>query len=281
MENVPAKNQATKRLLDHAESMSAAHALASALCASELVPADYHGKPDNGAAAILYGAEIGLSPVQALQNIFLVHGRPSMYARTMVAIVKAAGYIVSTVESSPESVTVEGQDPRTGQRETSTWTIQRAKIAGYTANSRYVKNPQEMLYAKAAAEVCRKIAPDVLLGVIYSREELELEPVRVVSERTDTRQTGVQALASKLGVTASHAHEPASQAHEPSQDREAATKTQLQKLNSILISAGIQDREAKIDLLTTQFKREFKSSKELTKAEADELIETLQNDVQK
>ena len=46
--------------------MNAAHQLAAAMCASELVPAVYRGKPDNGAAAILYGAELGAPELQRM-----------------------------------------------------------------------------------------------------------------------------------------------------------------------------------------------------------------------
>ena len=154
------------------------------MCASELVPVTYRGKPNNGAAAILYGAELGLNPIQSLQQIFVVHGSPAIYARTMVALVKAKAYKIWTESSTDDSVTVTGQAPD-GTTETSTWDIPRAEKAGYTSNKKYQTDPQAMLYAKAATEVCRKIAPEVLLGIDRSREELELEPqpVHVKSER--------------------------------------------------------------------------------------------------
>jgi hypothetical protein len=177
-------NPAIVALMAHRDAMSAAHELAVALCSSDLVPAMYKGKPGNGAAAILYGAELGLNPIQSLQQIFVVHGSPAVYARTMVALVKRNGYSVATQSSTDDAVTVVGQAPD-GSTETSTWSIARAKKAGYLTNKKYETDPQAMLYAKAASEVCRKLAPEVLLGIAYSREELELEspPVRVKSER--------------------------------------------------------------------------------------------------
>lgn len=180
----PAK-EAVGQLMMHAEAMSAAKQLADALCDTELVPATYRGKPGNGAAAILYGAELGLNPIQSLQQIFVVHGSPAIYARTAVALVKRQGIVIQTISSTNDAVTVRGTDPRTGQVEESTWDYARAKLAGYTNNKKYDTDPQAMLYAKAAMEVCRKIAPDILLGIPYSREELDLEqaPVQVRSER--------------------------------------------------------------------------------------------------
>ena len=183
----PAQSDAIGQLMAHAQAMTTAKQLADALCDTDLVPAIYKGKPGNGAAAILYGAEIGLNPIQSLQQIFVVHGAPAIYARTAVALVKRHGIRVQTVASSSDSVTVSACNPETGETEVSTWDLDRASTAGYTANKKYQTDPQAMLYAKAAMEVCRKIAPDVLLGIAYAREELELEtqaaPRKIVSTR--------------------------------------------------------------------------------------------------
>lgn len=177
-------------LTRQAEAMGAAHKLATVLCNTQMVPATFRGKPDDGAAAILYGAELGLKPQQALQQVFVVHGQPAIYARTMVALLKAKGYRFETVESTDEAVTVRATSPR-GEVEEATWTIDRAKKAGYVSNEKYSTDPQAMLYAKAASEVSRKIAPDVLLGIRYSTEDLELEqPVRATATRTDRKQAG-------------------------------------------------------------------------------------------
>lgn len=180
----PAASEAVGQLMMHAEAMGAAKQLADALCASELVPAIYRGKPGNGAAAILYGAELGLNPIQSLQQIFVVHGTPAIYARTAVALVKRHGYQVRTVEESDDSVTVSATDPHTGHVEVSTWDIARATRAGFTTNKKYQSEPRAMLWAKASMEVCRRIAPDVLLGIAFSREELEIDaPQQVSSQR--------------------------------------------------------------------------------------------------
>lgn len=170
--------------------MDAASRLAGALCATEMVPKQYRGKPDDGAAAILYGAELGMNATQALQNVMVINGKPGVEARTMVALLAKQGYLVETVESSDTSVTVRGTAPN-GHEETSTWTIDRAAQAGYTSNALYKKIPQQMLYAKAATEVCRKIAPHVLMGIAYSTEELRLEgAVKATAVRRDRPSRG-------------------------------------------------------------------------------------------
>jgi hypothetical protein len=221
----PAQSEAIGSLMSHVQSMRDAKELADALCDTELVPATYRGKPGNGAAAILYGAELGLNPLQSLQQIFVVHGSPAIYARTAVALVKKhAGIVVATVSTSDDSVTVRGEDPRTGQVEQSTWDIARATKAGYTSNKKYATNPQEMLYAKAAMEVCRKIAPDVLLGIPYSVEELNLEQQQATRVRSERGGVGVSSLRERAAASSAKAVEAApAQAAAPASASDAMT----------------------------------------------------------
>lgn len=189
---------ALDNLQQQVAAMDAASRLAGALCSTAMVPKQYQGKPDDGAAAILYGAELGMNATQALQNVMVINGKPGVEARTMVALLAKQGYLVETVESSDTSVTVRGTAPN-GHEETSTWTIDRAAQAGYTSNALYKKIPQQMLYAKAATEVCRKIAPHVLMGIAYSTEELRLEgAVKATATRKDRPSRGSAGLRAAL-----------------------------------------------------------------------------------
>ena len=189
---------ALDNLQQQVAAMDAASRLAGALCSTAMVPKQYQGKPDDGAAAILYGAELGMNPIQSLQNVMVINGKPGVEARTMVALLKTKGYRVETVEQSDTKVTVRGVAPD-GHEETSTWTIDRAAQAGYTSNALYKKIPAQMLFAKAATEVCRKIAPDVLLGIAYSTEELRLEgAVKATATRKDRPSRGSSGLRAAL-----------------------------------------------------------------------------------
>lgn len=184
---------AKQMLLEHAEMMATAHQLATALCSTQMVPVRFRGKPDDGAAAILYGGELGLNPIQSLQKVVPIHGMPSLEARTMVALVNSRGYKVRTTSQSNDSVTVMGRD-LDGEAYEATWTIERARQAGYVpeidektgkyktnkngnllGNEKYLTDPIAMLKAKAQSEVCREIAPEILLGIAYASEELESE----------------------------------------------------------------------------------------------------------
>lgn len=176
-------------LEQQAHAMQDALSIAQAMCATQMVPKAYFRKPEDGAAAIMYGAELGLNAMQSLQQIMVINGKPGIETRTAVALLKGHGYDIRTVSTSDESVTVEGTGPL-GEHEESTWDIARATKAGYTSNKLYQTIPQQMLYAKAAMEVARKIAPHVLSGIAYSTDELRLEeqPLKATAKRMDSRR---------------------------------------------------------------------------------------------
>lgn len=188
-------NTGANLIREAAAVMVDAHALATAVANTQMIPKHFQGKPDECAAAMLYGASLGLDPMQSVRQIYVVHGQAALYARAMSALVLGAGHRVWTVESGDQSVTVAGSRSGSEHVETSTWTYDRANKAGYTSNAKYKTDPQAMLYSKALSEVCRKIAPDVLSGV-FSVEEMQMERT---GENAAVRQaTGADALRAAL-----------------------------------------------------------------------------------
>ncbi len=129
----------------------------------------------NGTAAVMAGAEIGLSPMQALNNVIVIHGRPSLYAETMRALVQAAGHKIWTEESTETRAVVCGQRAGSDKVERCEFTMARAKLAGYTKNTKYQTDPVAMLYARATSIACRRTAPEVIRG-IAGFEEVQDDP---------------------------------------------------------------------------------------------------------
>jgi hypothetical protein len=145
-------------------------------------------------AAVLYGGEIGLSPMQALSNVIVIKGRPSLYAETMVALVQAAGHEVWTEEVTDTRARVCGRRAGSQRVEEVTFTIERARTAGYVAsNTKYKTDPQSMLYARAASICCRRVAPEVLKGIPVAEELLDEKgddaPAPAPAPRTAQRAT--------------------------------------------------------------------------------------------
>lgn len=156
-----------------AGAMGDAMTLAKGLAGTAFVPSHFQGKPADTAVAIMKGAALGLDPVAALEAIYVISGKPALYARSMVALVLARGHEVWTEEADATKVTVKGRRHGSSHVEESTWDVARVKAASLDRNRQYAAHPEAMLYARAAADVCRRIAPDVLAGLSYGVEELQ------------------------------------------------------------------------------------------------------------
>lgn len=268
------------RLEAWAQAAHAAAMLGTALSKTSFVPATFRNKPEECAAAILFGDEIGLSPTQAVQSVFVIGGKPGMYARTMVAIVLAAGHSVETVTKTDSKVTVRGRRKGSETWIEETWTTERARRAGYTNNKKYETDPQSMLYARAASDICRQVAPDALAGIGYSVEELELAEVptgRVVRSETTAGKTTIKRKAPEP-IAPSFDEEPTLTVVQDEPDTEPAppiTSAQSKRMAELMLAAGISKSDA-LDFCITTIGRPISSSKELTILEADEVLEGLQ-----
>lgn len=166
--------------------------LARGLVASFWVPAAY--KPDiprnadpeeraaavevavaNATGAILFGWRLGLDPMTSLQQVYVVHGRPGMYAKMKVALAQAAGHEVWDEVYTAERAVVCGRRRGSEQVVRIEITIEQARTAGWTSNAAYGKTPADMLWARAASRVVDRIAADLLHG-ITSIEDIEPDP---------------------------------------------------------------------------------------------------------
>lgn len=219
------------------------------------------------AIAIYHGMQLGWTPLASLQNIFTVHGVPGMYARAMKALLISKGHEVETVESTATSATVRARHSGTPNWEEVTWTIDIAKQAGYTSNPKYQSDPRGMLYAKALADACRRAAPDVLMGMAYTAEDLELEPRKVESERVAAPKSGTAGLAARLGV----ADEPAEVVDRPANDEEVA------RLVAGLAEGGITDKVEALAFLSGRVGRKVEASKDLTSSEISAVLDFMTN----
>jgi hypothetical protein len=272
VELIDPSDRALERILKQARAMEAAHHLGSALAKTGMVPDIYRDKADDATAAILFGAELGLSAIQSLQNIFIVRGKPAVYSRTMVAQVIAAGHFVYEESAAPESVTWKGRRADSGVEFTSTWTIDRAKAAGFTSNKLYQSMPTEMLRAKAQAEVCRTMAPDVLLGMAHSREELELSdspPVRHVRNETSPEDL-------RSAISA-----PAPEADPTPDETGGPSVAQNRKMHALFRDAGItgntdEARNQRLTITGRIINRDIETSKDLTDDDANKIIDVLE-----
>jgi hypothetical protein len=146
--------------------------LAETLARSTLVPRAFRGSPENILLAIMTGRRHGLDPATAMQTIHVIDGTPSLSAMAMLAIVRARGHTIRG-EVTDTAATASVVDPETGTITASyTYTIDDAQRAGLAGKDNWKRHPKEMLWARAAAHLCRMEFPDIVLGLSYTAEEL-------------------------------------------------------------------------------------------------------------
>src|SRR5690348_15363621 len=67
--------------------LSEALEFAKVIASSDMVPKDYINKPGNVLVAVQTGAEVGLKPMQSLQGIAVINGRPAIWGDAQWALV--------------------------------------------------------------------------------------------------------------------------------------------------------------------------------------------------
>jgi hypothetical protein len=168
-------DNAMDRLGRWLQQADAVFAIAERICETSFVPTAYRKKPDEAAAAMLAGAELGFDPMASLRAFDNINGTPAPKAITLRAVVQSKGHQIRVVESTAERAVVDGR--RKGDTEwgaPSIWDIERAKrMPQYKSNPNYQSNPAAMLLARATAEQCRWTASDAIMGMPYAAEEVE------------------------------------------------------------------------------------------------------------
>lgn len=142
---------------------------------SGMVPKDYIGKPDAICIAIQMGSELGLAPMQALQNIAVINGRPSIWGDAIPALIRASG----KCEYHKEWTAGEGDtlvwhvefkrkdDPNPIRR---SFGVADAKKAGLWGKDLYQKYPSRMIQMRARGFAARDAFADALKGLITAEE---------------------------------------------------------------------------------------------------------------
>jgi outer membrane biosynthesis protein TonB len=157
---------------------------AEILSASNLLPRAYQKQPANVFTAMAMGEALGLKPIEAINSINVIQGKPALSAELMGAMVRRAGHKLRiTCTKNPPTATatlIRRDDPDAPF--TVTWDEKAATRAGlWMSSPSWQKYPDQMMRARAITEVCRMGAADALSGFVYTAEELGGEPQDVFS----------------------------------------------------------------------------------------------------
>lgn len=277
--------QPTNDLMIWAEEAAQVHQVAKALASTQFVPPAMKGRPDEVAAQILYGREVGMSPMVALSHINVIEGRPSMSALAMRGLAQTKGVRFRLEESTETRCKMSAIAPGDSVWTTITWTIDRAKKLELTNKKNWLRQPQAMLIARATSELCRLVAAPLFLGLAYSTEEIrdgagevfdyaataEPEPAPEPAPRTIRRKP----LKTEATVGDEKKPEPAP---EPAPDVQTVSDGVRKALMARFNEAKITDRVTRLAYVSDVLGREVGSVNDITDAEGKSILHQLDED---
>lgn len=145
------------------------------LADSDMVPKDFKGRPANCLIAMQWGAELGLKPMQAMQNLAVINGRPSLWGDAVIALVRSSPlceYVIESDDGNTATCRVKRRgDPAEQAR---TFSMEDAKTAGLLSKQGpWTQYPKRMRQMRARAFALRDVFPDVLRGLPVAEELMD------------------------------------------------------------------------------------------------------------
>ena len=206
------------------------------VASSEFAPKDFRGKPESCMLAIQHGSEVGLSPMQSLQSIAVINGRPTIWGDAALALVQSSPvceYVCEYTEGEGDNLTAVCEVQRRGypQPTVAKFSVADAKKAGLWGKSGpWSQYSSRMLSLRARGFALRNAFADALRGLITAEEAQDYqtpapatEPARepvVVRPKFDTPPAAAPA-----------ANDPVANA-----------RLAVQRTNSLELLAALRDR---------------------------------------
>ena len=148
---------------------------AGMLAESEIIPKDFIHKPGNVLVAIQWGMELGLQPMQAMQNIAVINGRPALWGDAVIAIVRASP-LCEHIKETDDGHTATCRVKRRGEEEhVRTFSVDDSKTAGLSGKQGpWTQYPKRMRQMRARAFALRDVFADILRGMPIAEEVMDI-----------------------------------------------------------------------------------------------------------
>ena len=146
-------------------------------------------KPESVLIAMQMGAELGLPPMQAIQSVAVINGRPSLWGDALLAVCRDSGLF----DESAFVEAIEGEGDKrqasctvrrlpSGQPCTRTFSMSDAKRAGLAGKTGpWTQYPDRMLQMRARTFALRDTFTDVLRGFTSREEARDMTPIRTTA----------------------------------------------------------------------------------------------------
>ncbi len=170
----PEQPSATLSMWSDTKAMNHAWRTAKMLAASDLLPQQYQGKPENVIIALDAAVRLNMSPMLVAQNLYVVQGKPAWSGSFCAAAINGSGkftpleYVFVGQEGEPSH----GCMARAVRLSTGTVctseaiTMQMARDEGWLEKrgSKWKTMPRQMMMYRSASFFARAFCPEVLLG---------------------------------------------------------------------------------------------------------------------
>jgi len=146
---------------------------------SDLVPTDYKNNAPNCLVAMQMGIELGLPPLQAIQNIAVINGRPAVWGDLLPALARRAPgfeYINESFDNETSTATCKVKR-KNEPEQTRTFSQVDAVAAGVWGKAGpWTQYPRRMLQLRARSFAIRDVFADALRGCSVYEEAIDITP---------------------------------------------------------------------------------------------------------
>jgi len=232
---------------------------AKLVAGSDFAPKDFRGKPEACMLAVQHGSEVGLSPMQSLQSIAVINGRPTIWGDAALALVQASPvceYVREYTEGEGDGLVAVCEAKRRGYPAPTVvrFSMADAKRAGLAGKSGpWSQYPGRMLTLRARGFALRNAFADALRGLITA-EEAQDYPTAVVPPEP-------------ASVASQFRPESATQASSSSTGEKQAGEEDMRKARHHVQTATAGQLERMQGIVETRLRAGF-----YTPAQADELF---------
>lgn len=177
LERVPDVSSFSIATFDHAQRV------AKMLASSSLIPKEFQGNIQNTMIALEMANRIGASPLMVMQNLYIVHGKPSWSSSFIIAALNSCKrFSPLRFELSGEGDTMEcyawAYELSTNDKIIGpTVTMKMAKAEGWVDKngSKWKTMPTLMIRYRSAAFFGRLYAPEIMMGMQSHDEVVDVE----------------------------------------------------------------------------------------------------------
>lgn len=181
---IPNDNAFSTQTFEHAQRV------AKMLATSSLIPKEFQNNIQNVMIALEMANRIGASPLMVMQNLYIVHGKPSWSSTFIISAINSC----KRFEALKFEVTGSGDDlscvawttekGKAERIEGPAVTMKMARLEGWIDKngSKWKTMPELMIRYRAAAFFGRLYAPEIMMGMQTREEILDVRHTEISQE---------------------------------------------------------------------------------------------------